>query len=154
MIRDSKRALTPLQRVEDNLRPFVNYLVLPIFALANAGVTLKGDLLSMLTHPVALGVIAGLLIGKFCGVFFFSRIAVKLGIAQLPEPSEWKGIAGIAFLSGVGFTMALFITDLALEDLELRRIAKVGILTGSFLAALLGNIWLRTMGKSPARKEQ
>ncbi|MEJ2583497.1 MAG: Na+/H+ antiporter NhaA [Robiginitalea sp.] len=143
IITDSKMALTPLQRVEDNIAPFVHFLVVPLFALSNAGVTLEGNLLEMLTHPVALGIIAGLFLGKFGGVYIFGRVLVKSGFGVLPEGGSWRQIGGLGFMAGIGFTMSLFIAELALEDPYLLRIAKIGVLTGSLISGISGILWLR-----------
>ncbi len=134
----SARAETVSQRLEYYLSPFVSFFIMPVFALANAGVEIQGDLLTLLTHPVSIGVMVGLLAGKFLGVSLFSHGAVALGMAQLPQGIRWKQLYGVALLAGVGFTMSLFITDLAFEKEQLASYAKVGILMASTLAALLG----------------
>jgi NhaA family Na+:H+ antiporter len=143
IIYDSKHALPPLQRVEDNIRPFVHFGVLPLFALSNAGVTIEGDLWEMLTHPVSLGVITGLVFGKFGGIFLVSKALVASGMGELPIGSSWKELAGLGLMAGIGFTMALFIAELALEDPFLVEVAKLGILAGSLISGVLGILWLR-----------
>jgi NhaA family Na+:H+ antiporter len=143
IIYDSKHALPPLQRVEDNIRPFVHFGVLPLFALCNAGVTIEGDLWEMLTHPVSLGVITGLVLGKFGGIFLVSKALVASGMGELPMGSSWKELAGLGLMAGIGFTMALFIAELALEDPFLVKAAKLGILAGSLISGVLGIVWLR-----------
>ncbi len=147
-IKDSKRALTPLQRVEENIKPFVNYFILPLFALANAGVVITSDYFNIVLHPVSLGIIIGLLIGKLIGILLFSKGAVMLKLGILPEGVRWKSIAGAAMMAGIGFTMSLFIAELALKDETLLEIAKTGILTGSFLSAVIGLYWLHKVSKN------
>ncbi|MFZ9003261.1 MAG: Na+/H+ antiporter NhaA [Robiginitalea sp.] len=147
IIYDSKQALPPLQRVEDNIRPFVHFGVLPLFALSNAGVTIEGDLWGMLMHPVSLGVIAGLVLGKFGGIFLISRALLATGLGELPKHSNWKQIAGLGFMAGIGFTMSLFIAELALDNAYLVEVAKLGILAGSLISGVLGIVWLRGLRK-------
>ncbi|MFT5720243.1 MAG: NhaA family Na+:H+ antiporter [Motiliproteus sp.] len=134
----------PLQRLEDQLHLPVALLVIPIFALANAGVPLGIDTLAeAFQHPVTQGVIAGLLLGKLIGIFGFSWLAIKLGIGILPEGTRLAHIAGVGLLGGIGFTMAIFIGDLAyLHQPELQVLAKTGVLSASLLAGILGTAWL------------
>jgi NhaA family Na+:H+ antiporter len=109
---------------------------MPLFAFANAGVAIAG--VGALADRVALGVVAGLLIGKPAGVMLFSWIAVKLGWAELPAGTSWRAIFGVAWLAGIGFTMSLFVGGLALGEAALYDAAKVGILAGSAVAGLVG----------------
>lgn len=134
---------TPLQRLEHGLHPWVTAVVLPVFALANAGVALEGDAARTLLHPVALGIAAGLLIGKPIGVTLGSWLAVRSGLATLPEGLTWRHIVGTGFLAGIGFTMSLFIEGLAFGKTPLDAPAKVGILTASALAGIIGWLQLR-----------
>lgn len=136
------QAHTPLQKLEHALHPVVIYFILPVFALSNAGVHIAGSIIDMLLHPVSLGIIAGLLLGKFIGISVFSHIVVKFKIATLPEGVSWNQIYGAAFLAGIGFTMSMFISDLAFSNDELKEIAKVGIIAASALSAMVGMIWL------------
>lgn len=133
----------PLQTLEHQLYPIVKRAVLPVFALANAGVAIDGSLVASVTHPVALGIAAGLVLGKPLGVFVFSLVAVKLRLAELPAGANLRHLLGVGMLAGVGFTMALFIGGLAFDDPSLVDVAKVGILGGSLTAALLGLAVLR-----------
>jgi Na+:H+ antiporter, NhaA family len=134
---------SPLQRIEHALAPWVAFLVIPIFAIANAGVDLSSVKWSeALSQGVTLGVIAGLVVGKFAGVSLFSWIAVHAGIGRLPSGVAWRHIFGAAWLSGIGFTMSLFIAQLAFEDRAMVEEAKLGILIGSFFAAVVGLTWL------------
>ncbi len=141
----------PLQYIEHALQPWIAYLVMPLFALANAGVMLGGDALSMLGHTVAIGIGAGLLLGKLAGVTAFTWLAVKLGVAEMPQGVGWAQITGVSILCGLGFTMSLFIANLAFDDEALLATAKVGILSASLIAGAAGYILLaRTTGTAPA----
>lgn len=137
----------PLQTLEHQLYPIVKRAVLPVFALANAGVAIDGSLGASLTHPVALGIGLGLVVGKPVGVFVFSMLAVKLGLAELPQGASLRHLLGVGLLAGVGFTMALFIGGLAFDDAALVDVSKVGILGGSVIAAILGLAVLAPRGK-------
>ncbi|MCY3414873.1 MAG: Na+/H+ antiporter NhaA [Candidatus Heimdallarchaeota archaeon] len=129
----------PLQRLEHSLAPWVAYLIMPIFALANAGVVFEGDFLGMLTDPISLGIILGLFIGKPLGIFLASKIAVNLGIANLPKGISFNQVIGIGFLAGIGFTMSTFISALAFEfQPEILVVTKVAILVASFLSGIMG----------------
>jgi Na+:H+ antiporter, NhaA family len=130
------KAQSPLHRLEHLLHPWVAFLVLPVFALFNAGVSLSGE--SSLSGSVALGILLGLLLGKPVGVLGFSWLATKLGIASLPEGVGWGAMTGAALLAGIGFTMSLFVAGLAFGEGGLLDEAKLGILVASAAAALLG----------------
>ncbi len=147
IIQESKRAGTPLQRIERKLSPIVGFVILPIFALANAGVRIQGDVFQMIRHPVSMGIIFGLLIGKVLGISTLSFLTVKFRIGRLPEGSNWNRILGVSLFAGIGFTMSLFIAELALDDKELLGIAKVGILTASVIATTLGILWFKIFNK-------
>jgi NhaA family Na+:H+ antiporter len=123
---------------------------MPIFALANAGVTIE---LSDFTNPVAIAVMLWLLVGKPLGIVVFSWLAVRLGLARLPEGISWGVIAGGGFLAGIGFTMAIFIASLALEG-NLLDAAKVGIIVGSFLSAIMGVIILVLLLPKPSQNSE
>lgn len=135
-------AQTPLQKLEHALHPITAFFILPVFALSNAGVHIEGSVIEMLLHPISLGIIAGLVLGKFLGISLLSHITVWLKIASLPEGVTWKQIYGVAFLAGIGFTMSMFISDLAFANEEFKQIAKVGIMTASLISATIGMIWL------------
>jgi NhaA family Na+:H+ antiporter len=130
----ARETISPLERLEAGFHPWVAFLIMPLFALANAGVALD---LADLADPVALAVAAGLVIGKPLGIVAFSALAVMSGVARLPEGVGWGALTGGAFLAGIGFTMALFIADLALDGGGLDA-AKVGILGASVLSGVLG----------------
>ena len=134
---------TPMERLEHLLHPWLIFAVMPIFALANAGVVLTGDLLETLTHPVTLGVIAGLVLGKQLGVTLFAWVAVRSGLAVMPSGVTWRHIYGVSWLAGIGFTMSLFISGLAFGESPLLHSAKLGILCGSVVAGVGGWLILR-----------
>ena len=132
----------PLQRLEHMLHPWVTFAIMPVFALANAGVRLDGSVGQALLHPVGLGVALGLLIGKQAGIFGFAWLAVRFGFGALPAGVSWKQIYGAAWLGGIGFTMSLFVAGLAFPDSAHLREAKVGILFGSLAAGAVGYLLL------------
>lgn len=138
------KAHTPLQKLEHAMHPVTIYFILPLFALSNAGVHIEGNILDMILHPISLGIVAGLVLGKFLGISLFSKLMVKLKLASLPEGVSWRHIYGVAFLAGIGFTMSMFISELAFDVDEYKQIAKVGIMTASLIAAILGMIILAT----------
>jgi Na+:H+ antiporter, NhaA family len=144
--RESLRVQSPLQRLEHQLHYFVAFFVMPVFALANAGVALGGEGGLNWTSRVIWGVALGLLIGKPLGIALFSWLAVRLGLAQLPQGINFVHIVGVGFLGGIGFTMALFIAGLAFRGDELNY-AKLGILAGSALAGAIGFMMLRIWTK-------
>lgn len=144
-------AVSPLQRFEHDMHHWVIYGIMPIFALANAGVSLSlADLAQSVYHPVTQGVAAGLFLGKPLGIFLFSWLAVRLGICELPAGARWGQVFGIGILGGIGFTMSLFITNLAFSDAHLITDAKVGIFAASLLSGLLGYLYLSRTGKTRA----
>lgn len=140
----ARESVSPLNRMEHALLPWSSFVIVPIFALANAGVDFRGvDFGAAITHPVALGVAVGLLVGKTIGISVFSFVAVKLGVAKLPRNTGWSHIVGVAAVAGIGFTVALFVTGLAFEPGELADRAKTGIFLGSITAGLIGMAFLR-----------
>jgi NhaA family Na+:H+ antiporter len=142
-------AQSPLIRIEHALQPWVAFLVVPLFALANAGVRLRGvDLAGAASHSVTLGVVLGLVLGKPIGITLLSWLSVRSGAAQLPSGVRWRQIHAVSWLGGIGFTMSLFVAGLAFgEGSELLEAAKLGILAASTLAALLGWVLLRAAGR-------
>ena len=139
----AEHAGTPLQRLEHDLHPWVAYAIMPIFALANAGVALGGAFLSSITSPISLGVIFGLIIGKQIGITLFSWLVVKSKLAGLPEGVNWRHIYGVSWLAGIGFTMSLFISALAFGISPALETAKSGILLASLIAGIVGYLILR-----------
>ncbi|MBI3004866.1 MAG: Na+/H+ antiporter NhaA [Ignavibacteriales bacterium] len=132
----------PMQRLEHGLHPWVSYLIMPVFALANAGVAIDTHMLSSLLDSVAVGVTLGLVFGKQIGITAFSWIAVRTGIASLPAGVSWRHVYGAGWLGGIGFTMSLFIAGLAFGASPLLNVAKVGILSASALAGVGGYMLL------------
>lgn len=144
-----EQAQMPLQRLENILHPAVTFLIVPVFAFANAGVSLGGDLIAKLFSPIALGIIAGLVVGKIVGVTLFSYIATSIGIAALPRHLTFRHLIGASGLGGIGFTMSLFIAGLAFGKTDALDIAKIGIMVGSFIAGCIGVLVL--VKKKPRR---
>ena len=132
-----------LHRIEHGLHPWVAFLILPVFAFANAGVALRGLSVSDLMEPLPLGIAAGLVVGKQIGVFGVTWAAVKLGLVRLPAGVNWVHIYGVACLTGIGFTMSLFIGSLAFDGAEMMNSVRLGVLCGSVVSATLGFIVLR-----------
>ena len=150
-LRTKEPGESPLRHLEHSLHPWVAYFILPVFAFANAGVTFSGISVDALYGPVSVGIILGLFFGKQIGVFSTVWLAVKLGIARLPEGTNWLMIYGVSLLSGIGFTMSLFIGSLAFEYGAFDHIAstRVGVITGSLASALAGYFVLRHALKKP-----
>ncbi len=137
--------MTPLQRFEHGLQSWVVWFVMPVFALANAGVTIGSSLVDDLTSTVGLGIICGLVLGKQIGITLFSWIAVKFGFADLPTGVTWKHVYGTAWLGGIGFTMSLFVANLAFGESVLGEESKIGILAASIIAGTVGYLILRSI---------
>lgn len=133
----------PLERMEHFLHPWVAFLVIPIFGFANAGVSLGGLEFADLLAPLPLGIALGLLIGKQIGIFGFAFIAVKTGLARLPENVGWRQVHGVSLLAAIGFTMSLFIGNLAFDSAAQVDAVKIGVLSGSVIAALAGFFLLK-----------
>ncbi len=142
----AREAQSPLHRLEHLLHPYVAYFIMPVFAFFNAGVALEGAQVG----AVAVGIFLGLLIGKPVGILLFSFLAVRLGLARLPEGVGWQAIAGVGLVAGIGFTMALFIAGLAFGPVQLDE-AKLAILSASVTAALLGVAVLWRTGPAASR---
>lgn len=142
--------ITQLEQLEHDLHPSVAYVILPLFAFANAGVSFEGIGLDSLIHPVPLGVAAGLFFGKQIGVMLFSWVTIRLGFAKLPTGGTWVHLYGISLLCGIGFTMSLFIGTLAFNQVGVENIVdeRLGILLGSFLSGLLGYLFLKFATKN------
>lgn len=147
---------SPLKHMEHALHPYVAFLILPIFAFANAGISLEGISMSSLTSMLPLGIALGLLVGKPLGIFSFSWLAVKFGVAKLPQGVNFKHIFAVSVLCGIGFTMSIFISSLAFTgtSAEFDTLARLGILMGSTTAAVLGYFLLHvSLPKEPAKIE-
>jgi NhaA family Na+:H+ antiporter len=133
---------TPLQRIEHVLHPWVAFLIVPVFALANAGVEFAGGVADSISSPITIGVILGLVLGKPFGIILSSWLAVRFGLASLPQGVTWRHMFGVACLGGIGFTMSLFIAHLAFGESAQLSEAKVGILVASALSGIIGLVIL------------
>ncbi len=148
-----EKVLPPMQRLEHILAPWVAYFIMPVFALANAGLPISAELVGLFFNPITLGIVLGLFLGKQIGVTLFTWLSVKLKLSSLPEGVTWKQIYGVACLSGIGFTMSLFISNLAFgSDLYVQE-AKLGILIASLLSGVVGTFALM-MGSPPKIKNE
>ncbi len=134
-----RERLSVADRLEDLLHPFSSFLIVPVFALANAGIEISGDSIrGAVTSDVTIGVVVGLVLGKLVGVSVFTWAAVRTGVSSLPRGATMTHVVGLAAIAGIGFTVSLFITNLAFEDASLIEEAKLGILAASLLAAIVG----------------
>ena len=141
--RKKEKDFSLLTKIEHSISPYVAFGIMPLFALANAGVSLSGMNFDSLLLPVPLGILLGLFIGKQIGVFLFSIISIKLKIAQMPNNANWLNFYGVGILTGIGFTMSLFIGNLAfVENAQYISGVKIGVLTGSLLSTIFGYVLL------------
>jgi NhaA family Na+:H+ antiporter len=152
------KLISPLQDLEDHLHVPINYCVIPVFAFANAGIDLSLMQIGDLFSGVGLAVMVGLVVGKFLGVFSFSWLAVKSKIVSLPANTSWKALASVCVVCGIGFTVSMFIADLSYSGLgeqgvALLNQAKLGVLSGSVIAAILGCILLNITLPKASEKE-
>ncbi len=141
---------SPLENLEHSLAKPVNFLIMPIFALANTNITFESGMLKGLASPLGLGIILGLFIGKTLGVSLFSYLAVKLKLAKLPSAANWKHIIGVGMLAGIGFTMSIFIAMLSFTDYLYVIEAKFAILCTSVLSGVIGFIFLKNLKRKHA----
>jgi NhaA family Na+:H+ antiporter len=142
----------PLERMERALHPWVSYGVMPIFALANAGVVLNSDVISdAASSDVTYGIVLGLVVGKPLGILAFAWISCRLGICSLPNGASWSHITGVAILAGIGFTVSLFITGLAFPEDGLVDNAKIGIFFASIVAGVAGYVFLLALARRNER---
>ncbi len=151
-MRDRQRpAVSPVINLEHDLRNAVAFGILPLFAFANAGISLRGVGFDALLHPIPLGIAAGLFLGKQFGVFGLCWIGVRLGLARLPDGVSWLQLYGVALISGIGFTMSLFIGSLAFDNSGINRFfdERLGIMVGSLLSAVAGYAVLRLSSRDP-----
>ncbi len=150
---DCHNVETPLQRILHVLHPWVAFLILPIFALGNAGLTFHDlNFSETIRHPLTMGIILGLFLGKPIGITLFSYLSVKLKIADLPREIAWPHIFGVSMLGGIGFTMSLFVSGLSFTAPELINYSKFAILVGSILSAIAGIIVLMTYASMHSKK--
>ncbi|WP_019613607.1 Na+/H+ antiporter NhaA [Psychromonas ossibalaenae] len=138
----SFQAANPLQLKEEALHPIATLFIVPVFALGNAGVIIDSSMLNELTNPIVLGIAAGLVIGKPLGIFLFTKLLIALKWGSLPTGVTWSHVIGAGFLAGIGFTMSLFITDLAFADPQHQVIAKVAVFVASLISGIIGYIIL------------
>ena len=137
--RKKEKDFSLLIKLEHAISPYVAFVIMPLFAFSNAGVSLQGISFSSLLLPVPLGILLGLFIGKQLGVFLFSYISIKLGFAQMPNNSNWVALYGVGILTGIGFTMSLFVGNLAfIDNTQYIDGVKIGVLSGSLLSTLVG----------------
>ncbi len=149
----SSEVQSPQQRMEHHLSPWVTFAIIPLFAMANAGLNvLEMPFREVIVQPVTLGVILGLVLGKFCGIASFAWLAVKLRLSRLPRGVSWRHILGAAWLGGIGFTMSLFIGQLAFAGRpDLFENVRIGIILASLVSAILGLAWLYFSAGKPGR---
>ena len=155
----SDHLISPLQKLEDDLSEFINYIIIPLFAFANAGVDVSGFALTDVVSGVSLAVILGLVVGKFVGVLSFSWLFIKLKVATLPSGADWRSFASVCMLCGIGFTVSMFIADLSYSPLgadgaALLDKAKLGILCGTVLSAVLGYLLLNKYLPTEAQHDE
>lgn len=142
------RAQSPLERLENTIHPWSSFVIVPIFALANAGIVINADVVSDATSsPISHGIFAGLVVGKLWGILLMSWLVVRLRIAELPPGLTWNHVVGVALLGGTGFTVSLFIANLAFSSEELLANAKISVLFASAVAAAMGFTFLRLLGR-------
>ena len=141
----SDKVISPLQFMEDRMHGMVNYLIMPLFAFANAGITLSGNGSGEIAGLVTYAVVLGLVLGKFVGIYSFTWLAVRMRVTSLPQGMNWRNTAGVALLGGIGFTVSLFIANLSfgVVDEALLSQAKLGVLVGTVLAGILGYVVLK-----------
>jgi NhaA family Na+:H+ antiporter len=150
----AKESVSVVEYLEHLLHPWTSFVILPIFALANAGIPLSSQALTdAASSPITYGVVAGLVLGKLFGVVGFTWFAAKLHIGQLPPGARWRDVLGVGALAGIGFTVAIFVTGLAFDDPRLQNEAKVGILVASAVAAIVGSAILFRGGDGRAAND-
>ncbi len=146
--RKKEKDFSLLTKIEHGVSPYVAFGIMPLFALANAGVSLEGMNFNSLLYPVPLGILLGLFLGKQIGVFLFSLVSIKLNIAQMPNNANWLNFYGVGVLTGIGFTMSLFIGNLAfIENTQYIGGVKIGVLSGSLLSTIFGYFLLLITSK-------
>lgn len=149
---ESKKMEAPLQNVLHFLLPISSFVIMPLFAFANSGIVINLESFTYLTSPLSLGIIFGLMLGKSIGITLFSWLAIKLKIANMPENINWMHIYGMAWIAGIGFTMSMFVTQLAFVDATYIETAKLSIIIASILSGIIGYAILRYFAESPQIK--
>ena len=150
----AKESVSVVEYLEHLLHPWTSFVILPIFALANAGIPLSSQALSdAASSPITYGVVAGLVVGKLVGVTVFTWLAARFRIGVLPPGARWRDVVGVATLAGIGFTVSIFVAGLAFDDTGLQNEAKVGILAASAIAATAGSFLLFRAGHTPSAEE-
>lgn len=143
---------SPLEKLEHLLLKPVNFIIVPLFALANTNITFQSEMIGGLSSPMGLGIILGLVVGKTVGIFMTSWICVKSGLAQLPEMTKWSHIVGVGMLGGIGFTMSIFVSLLSFDDALHIEEAKLAVLIGSLISGICGYLFLSALSKKKASK--
>ncbi len=150
----ARTSLSVAERLAHHLHPWASFVIIPLFALANAGVELDSEAVGRAAGSrVAIGIVVGLVVGKLVGISAFSWLAVRLGVGALPGGVSWRQLMGISAVAGIGFTVSLFVTDLAFEQEELQASAKIGVLGASSLAAVSGAVLLWRAQSEPDASE-
>jgi NhaA family Na+:H+ antiporter len=149
--KDGTHRTSLLKKIEHSVAPYVSFIIMPIFAFANAGVNLEGVSLAQVLDKVTLGVLLGLFVGKQLGVFAFSMAAIKLGWADKPKHCSWVNLYAVGVLTGIGFTMSLFVGNLAFPNSPFMDEVKIGVLLGSLLSTLMGYGMLMASTKKNAK---
>lgn len=140
--------LSKIPKLEHALHDPVNFLIMPLFALANTAIVFPADLLGAFSHPVSYGIMAGLVLGKPLGIFGMSFLAVKLRIASLPDQTNWKQLWGVGMIAGIGFTMSIFIASLAFKEIDIQVVSIMSVIFASLLASIAGFIFLRALSNT------
>jgi len=150
-LQTKEKRYSPLRRLEKILHPWIAFMILPIFVFMNGGIDFHHFGLAQINTPVFLGVTLGLIIGKGVGVFCFSWILIQTGVAKLPDATNYRQLLGISVLTGVGFTMSLFLATLAFFDTPYENTVRQAIVLGSLISAIIGTLLL--IKKSPSKME-
>uniref|UniRef100_UPI00262DCDAB Na+/H+ antiporter NhaA n=1 Tax=Chitinophaga sp. TaxID=1869181 RepID=UPI00262DCDAB len=137
--------MSKISRLEHTLHDPVNFIIMPLFALANTAIIFPNDLLSAFSHTVSYGIIAGLVLGKPLGIFGMSFLAVKLGIASKPDQTTWKQLWGVGMIAGIGFTMSIFIASLAFDEAGIQVVSIMSVILASLIASVAGFIFLKRL---------
>jgi len=145
---------SPLSRIEHALHPWASFIIMPLFAFANAGVRILGNVAAAARHPVSLGVVLGLFVGKPLGIWLFARMSAKTRLAAAPPELSWAELSGVAWLCGIGFTMSLFIATLAFGEGALLDMSKIGVLTASLASGICATLFLLRLTRSSRSNNQ